>query len=175
MSDLVFIAFPTEQRAEDVRRQVLDLQRGYLIDLEDAVVVVKDPAGQVRLHQLVNMPASGAASGALWGTLIGMIFMMPLMGAAVGAASGALSGWLSDYGLDDGFMKEAAATLQPGSAGLFLLIRKMTTDKVLADLRGAGGTLLRTSFDAERERALREALAAHLAAPAPPAAGTAGP
>jgi hypothetical protein len=27
------------------------------------------------------------------------------------------------------------ASLQPGTAGLFLLIRKMTTDKVLADLK----------------------------------------
>jgi len=44
-------------------------------------------------------------------------------------------------------MKDAAQALIPGSAGLFLLIRKMTTDKVLADLEGVGGTVLRTSFD----------------------------
>jgi uncharacterized membrane protein len=30
---------------------------------------------------------------------------------------------------------------------LFLLIRKMTTDKVLAALHGAGGTVMRSSFD----------------------------
>ncbi len=40
-------------------------------------------------------------------------------------------------------MKDTAAALQPNTAGLFLLIRKMTTDKVLADLRGSGGTLMR--------------------------------
>mgnify|MGYP002778394288 CR=1 FL=1 len=173
MADLVFIAFPTEQRAEEVRRHVLDLQRGYLIQLEDAVVVMKDPAGHVRLHQLVNLTAGGAASGALWGTLIGMIFMRSLAGAAIGAASGALAGWMTGYGLDDEFMREASTALQPGSAGLFLLIRKMTTDKVLAELHGTGGTVLRTSFDAEKESALRQALAANLAAtPAPPMAGT---
>jgi uncharacterized membrane protein len=37
----------------------------------------------------------------------------------------------------------------------------MTTDKVLADLRGVGGTLMRTSFDETKEAALRDALAAH--------------
>jgi uncharacterized membrane protein len=47
---------------------------------------------------------------------------------------------------------------------LFLLIRKMTTDKVLAALQGAGGTVMRTSFDHTKEDALRQALAAHTAA-----------
>ena len=84
----------------------------------------------------MNTTAAGAASGALWGTLIGFIFLMPLVGTAIGAASGALGGKLTDVGINDQFMKDTAAALQPGSAGLFLLIRKMTTDKVLADLKG---------------------------------------
>ena len=58
-------------------------------------------------------------------------------------------------------MKDAASALQPNTAGLFLLIRKMTTDKVLADLKGVGGALMSTSFDETKEAALREALAAH--------------
>lgn len=160
MSDLVFIAFPTEEKAEEVRRKVLLLQREYPIELGDAVVVVKDEKGQVRLNQMLNLTAAGAASGAFWGTLIGFIFMAPLLGTALGAASGALGGRLSDVGIDDRFMKAAADALQPNSAGLFLLVRKMTTDKVLADLEGVGGTLISTSFDETREAALREALAA---------------
>ncbi len=56
-------------------------------------------------------------------------------------------------------MKEVAETLQSGNAALFLLIRKLTTDKVLADLKGVGGTVLRTSFDRTKEDALRAALA----------------
>ena len=45
-SDLVFIAFPTEAKAEEVRQRVLALQREYLIELGDAVVVVKNPEGR---------------------------------------------------------------------------------------------------------------------------------
>jgi uncharacterized membrane protein len=56
-------------------------------------------------------------------------------------------------------MKQVAASLQPGNAALFLLIRKLTTDKVLEDLKGVGGTVLRTSFDHTKEDALRAALA----------------
>ena len=88
-----------------------------------------------------------------------MIFLVPLVGAAIGAASGALGGWLTDVGVNDTFMKEVAESLQPGNAALFLLIRKLTTDKVLEDLKGVGGKVLRTSFDHTKEDALRNALA----------------
>jgi uncharacterized membrane protein len=91
---------------------------------------------------------------------------MPLAGAAIGAASGAIGGRLSDLGINDDFMKEAARTLQSGNAALFLLIRKMTTDKVLAALKGAGGMVLRSSFDETKEGSLRAALAGAQAASA---------
>lgn len=170
MSDLVFISFDTEQKAEEVRQKVLALQKEYLIQLNDAVVVVKTQDGHIKLNQLVNLTTTGALSGAMWGALIGLIFLVPFVGAAVGAASGALAGRFSDVGINDQFMKDAASVLSPGSAGLFLLIQKMTTDKVLADLKGVGGTVLRTSLDADQERKLREALAAHVAAQSAPAA-----
>ena len=166
MSDLVFIAFPSEQKAEEVRQKVLAMQKEYLIELGDAVVAVKDAEGRIKLNQMMNTTATGALSGAFWGSLIGLIFLSPLIGAAVGAASGALGGKLTDVGINDKFMKDAAGALQPGTAGLFLLIRKMTADKVLADLRGVGGTVMRTSFDETKESALREALAARAAAEA---------
>lgn len=88
-----------------------------------------------------------------------MLFLNPLAGAAVGAASGALGGKLTDLGINDGFMKGAAETLHSGNAALFLLIRKMTTDKVMAELRDTGGTVLQSSFDETKEEALRAALA----------------
>jgi uncharacterized membrane protein len=166
MSDLVFIAFESEQKAEEVREKVLAMQKEYLIELSDAVVAVKDANGRIKLNQLVNTTAAGALSGAFWGTLIGLIFLNPLIGMGIGAASGALSGKLTDVGINDEFMKNAAGALKPGTAGLFLLVRRMTTDKVLADLKGVGGTVMRTSFDETKEAALREALAGRAAAEA---------
>ena len=160
MSDLVVICFPNEEKAEELRERVLKLQAEYLISLEDAVVAVKRPDGHIKLNQMVNPLAVSAASGTMWGALIGLIFMMPLAGAAIGAASGAIGGALTDLGINDNFMKEIAGTIQPGEAALFLLIRNMTTDKVLEDLRGAGGKILRTSFDHDKEAALAAALAA---------------
>jgi uncharacterized membrane protein len=121
---------------EEVREKVLALQKEYLIELGDAVIAVKGDKGRVKLNQMMNLTAAGALSGAFWGMLIGVIFLMPLVGAALGAASGALGGALSDTGINNDFMKDAAAALTPRGAGPFRLIRKMTTDNVLADLRG---------------------------------------
>ncbi len=169
MSDLVVIAFPSEAKAEEVRQKILELQKEYLIELSDAAIAVKQPDGSVKLNQLFNTTAMGAVSGTFWGTLIGLIFMMPLAGAAIGAASGAIGGALTDIGVNDEFMKQVGQTLHSGDAALFLLIRKLTTDKVLEDLRGVGGTVLRTSFDHTKEDALRAALAGATQS-APPAA-----
>ena len=94
MSDLVVIVYETEAKAEEMRKKVFDLQKEYLIELGDAAIAVKQPDGNVKLNQLLNTTAAGAASGGLWGLLIGMIFLNPLLGVALGAASGALSGAL---------------------------------------------------------------------------------
>ncbi len=131
-----------------------------MIDLEDAVAAVKDGKGKVKLHQIVNLTAAGAASGGFWGMLIGMIFLNPLLGLAVGASAGAVSGALTDVGINDQFMKELAATLTPNSSALFVLVRKVTPDKVLAELKGTGGKILQTSLSHENEAKLQAALSA---------------
>jgi uncharacterized membrane protein len=159
MSDLVVIAFPTEAKAEEVRQKLLAMQKEYLLELGDAVIAVKDTKGNIKLNQMINTTAAGAVTGAFWGTLIGLIFLMPLAGAALGAASGAVGGALTDLGIDNRFMKETAAAIQPGTAALFVLLRKVTADKVLEGLRGEGGTVLKTSLDHTKEAALQAALA----------------
>jgi uncharacterized membrane protein len=170
MADLLVIAYPTEAEAEEVRSRLLGMQKEYLIELGDAVVAVKQPDGQMKLNQLFSPAAAGAASGALWGALLGLILLSPLIGAALGAAGGALGGKLSDVGINDQFMRDVAKSLDRGHAALFLLIRKMTADKVLAALHGTGGTVMRSSFDEKKDQALNEALAgAQAAAAAVPA------
>ena len=160
MSTLVVIGYDNEFKAEEVRLTLRKLQKEYLIDMEDAVVAVKDAKGKVKLHQAVNMTAAGAVGGGFWGSLIGLIFMNPLLGAAVGAAAGAVSGALTDVGIDDKFMEELADNMNPGSSVLFVLVRKATLDKVLEDLHGSGGKVLKTSLSHDDEAKLQAALTA---------------
>lgn len=141
-----------------MRAELAKLQKEYLIEMDDVVVVTKDDKGKVKLHQARNLTAAGAVGGAFWGTLIGMIFLNPLVGAAVGAGAGALSGKLRDIGIDDEFMKELGETITPGSSALFVLVRKVTPDKVLEGLKGFKGKVLKTSLTKDREEELREVL-----------------
>ncbi len=92
MSDLVVISFDDEHTAFEMRAELVKLQKEYLIEMEDVVVVTKDDKGKVKLHQAVNLTAAGAVGGTFWGMLIGMIFLNPLVGAAGGAGAGEVSG-----------------------------------------------------------------------------------
>lgn len=166
MSDLIVVAFPGEDTADQVLNKLQALQKEHLIDLEDACVVVRDRNGKVHVKQAVNLvgleAASGGAFGAFWGTLIGLLFLNPLAGlltgAAFGAGAGALSGMLSDYGIDDDFIRSLGDTLEPGTSALFVLVRRATLDKVLPEVRPFGGKVIRTSLSTEQEARLRRAL-----------------
>ena len=161
MSDLIAIAYDDRYKAEEVRLTLAKLEREHLIELEDAAVVVKDKEGKVKLKQAINLTAPSAASGGFWGLLIGTLFFVPLFGAAVGAATGALGGALTDIGVDDDFMRELGETLQPNNSALFILVRKVTPDKVLDEVSKYGGKVLRTSLSKDDETQLQEVLDRH--------------
>jgi uncharacterized membrane protein len=158
MSDLIAIAYDDEYKAEEVRMTLIKLQKEHLIELEDAAVIVKNAEGKIKLKQAVDLTTAGAVSGGFWGLLIGTLFLSPLLGAAVGAAAGAASGALSDIGVDDKFMKSLGESLQPQTSALFVLVRKITPDKVLEEIAPYGGTVLRTSLTKDEEAQLQEVL-----------------
>jgi len=160
MSTLAVIGYDDQFKAEEVRLKLCKMQKEYLIDMEDAVVAVKDQKGKVKLHQAINLTAAGAVSGGFWGSLIGLIFLNPLLGFAVGASAGAVSGALTDVGINDKFMKELAASINPGSSVLFVLVRHATPDKVLQELQGSGGKVIKTSLSHDDEAKLQTALSA---------------
>ena len=154
MNTLVVVGYDEPYKAEEVCLKLRKLQSEYLLDLEDAVVAVKDEQGKVKLHQSVNLSADGAIIGGFWGSLTGVI----LRNAAAGAASGALT----DVGINDHFMKELSATLSSGSSTLFVLVRRPVPDRdrLLEKLKGTGGKILKTSLSHEDEAKLQAALSA---------------
>jgi uncharacterized membrane protein len=158
MATLVAIAYPDEYRAAEVLAALKRLESQYLVDLEDAVYVVKDKVGKLKLHQTVNLTAAGAVGGALWGGLIGLLFLMPVAGLAVGAAAGALSGALSDYGIDDNFVKGLAEEIKPGSSAIFMLVKTWTFDKVEPELAKFGGKILTSNVSNDMEQKFQAAL-----------------
>lgn len=175
MSDLIVIAFPDDASAFRARAEFVALQKDFLVEMEDVVVVTRAQDGQVQLHQAVNMTAAGAVGGTLWGTLIGLLFLNPLLGAAVGAASGAVSGALTDLGIPDDDLREMGASLDHGGAALAVLLRKFTADRVLDRLAPLGGRVMKTSLPADLEERLRARLALGQPLPVPDASAQAAP
>jgi uncharacterized membrane protein len=160
MSDLIVVAFDDEATAFEVRAALVKMQKEYLIEMEDAVVVTKSADGKVALHQAVNLTATGAVGGGMWGALIGLLFLNPLLGAAVGAGAGAISGKLTDIGISDQFMKDIGASLKDGGAAVCVLVRKVTGDKVLEGLAQFKhkGRVIQTSLTKEQEDKLRASM-----------------
>jgi uncharacterized membrane protein len=158
MSNLVAIAYPDRDTAEQVRRTLLEMQKEHIIELDDMAVVTRSPEGKVKLHQGTSLAGAGAAGGALWGGVIGLLFLAPLLGMAVGAAAGGAAGHFSDVGVDDNFMKDLGAKLQEGGAAVIVLVRRSTPDKVLPRIQEYGGQVLQTSLSAEAEEDLKAAI-----------------
>jgi uncharacterized membrane protein len=158
MSNLIAIAYDSRGTADEVAGTLARLQTERSIELEDLVIVTREDDGKVKLHQSTKLAGAGAAGGALWGGLIGLIFFVPLLGMAVGAATGAATGALTDVGVDDKFMKELGANLQPGKAALIVLVHRSTPDKVLPEIAKFGGEVIQTSLDDETEQRLRHIL-----------------
>ncbi len=168
MSNLIVLGFDNPADAFEMRAALARMQAQYLIEMEDAVVVTRDASGKVQLHQAVNLAAAGAVGGAFWGSLIGLIFLNPLLGAVMGAGSGALSSAMSDIGISDRFMKELGASFAPGTAALFVLVRKSSPDKVLDGLKSFVGKarVLQTSLTKDKDEELRKAFESASAAKA---------
>lgn len=174
MSELVVVAFDDELTGFLVRDKLVNLQRDHLIELEDLVVVVRQQDGKVNIKQAQDLASRGAFSGAFWGLLFGLLFFAPFLGLAIGAVMGALAGKLADYGIDDKFLKEVGEQVPPGSSAVFMLIRKVTADKVLAQMGEFKGRVIKTSLTEEQEGRVREAFGEKVQ-PAVAEAGQAAP
>jgi len=151
MSDLIVLAFDNDTDAFKMRDELVDLQKQEVISLSDAAVVVRDQDGKAKVKQATSLVGAGALGGAFWGMLIGLLFFAPWLGLAIGAVTGALAGKFTDTGIDDKFIKEVADTIEPGHSALFLLVNKVTMDKVTPTLEKYDATIIQTSLSDEQE------------------------
>lgn len=155
MSDLIVLAFKNETDALSMRDDLISLQKQEVITLQDAAVVVRHGDGKPKVKQATSLVGAGALGGAFWGMLIGLLFFAPWLGLAIGAVTGAIAGKFTDTGIDDKFIKDVAETIQPGHSALFLLVSKVTMDKVQPTLEKYDATIIQTSLSDEQEANLK--------------------
>jgi uncharacterized membrane protein len=172
MSNLIVVGFKKDlYRASVVLNQLSELNNDWVIDLRDAVAVYRDYSGRLRIDQTYQMTTGESAGwGALWGSLIGLTLAIPftagataavaagalaagaLGGGALGAATGALDAdwWKDTYGIDEDFVREVGAMVQPGDSAIFSLVRSADPEYIADQFRGYGGTVLRSTLTPEQ-------------------------
>jgi uncharacterized membrane protein len=166
--EFIAVGFQGKNRASEVLGQLQQLNYEWTIDLADAVAVYRTDDGKLRVDQSVEPTTKeGAAMGGLVGIMLGGLLAAPFTGglsaaaaaAAVGAGAlgagtiGAAAG-ASDaasfkemYGISDEFVQQVGGMVQPGESAVFALLRTANPETVIAQFKGYGGRILRTSLN----------------------------
>lgn len=160
MSDLVVLAFDSEDGALEMRDKLLRRKEQRHIPLADAAVVIRRDDGTVKVKQLHSLVGAGAVGGAFWGLLVGLIFAMPWLGLTAGVVVGALRDKFTDLGVDDKFIKEVGETIKPGQSALFLLVVSAIDDMLVDELKGTNAKVIQSSLSQADEEKLRSFFAA---------------
>ncbi len=161
------IGYDDVARAEQVRDIIAGLawdsgQAGKYIILEDIAVVVRHADGSFTFDResfrgIANILACSAV-----GFLAGLVLAAPLTGATVGAVLGGVGTVASAAaaGIDEEFVRDAERMMKPGSSALFILDYEGDMEVILHEIRGSGGTVLKTNVDPERAKLIQSTLAA---------------
>ena len=157
MTEMLVLAFDTEDGAAQAKQKILELDKQYVLQLDQVVEVVRKADGQIKIKQEPKLTGVAALGGAFWGLLVGLIFLVPLVGAAVGAVTGAIVGHFSNYGISKEFMQQIEQQIRPGNSALFILADNVKIDRMIPMIQGLRPRILRTSLSMEQEQKLREA------------------
>ena len=156
------IGYDDMARANQVREEIITLgwvTRG--LNLEDVVVVVRQPAGSFMVERESFPAAHNVLGFTAVGFLAGLVIGAPLAGAAVGAVIGGAgtAGAAATVGIGEDFIREVKGMMKPGTSALFVLDTEGDMDAILHAIRGLGGTVLKTNVDVERARLVQATLA----------------
>jgi uncharacterized membrane protein len=158
MNDLIVVAFDHLEDARAAMRRIRELEKEGQVELEDTAIVERDLDGTVRVkNEVSGTTETAAAVGALIGAMT--TFLFPVVGIVIGAAAGAAIGAMLEKGVNPTFVDDVKRELRPGRSALFLVVRRASTDAVVAALRPFKGDVIQTTLPADAEEELRETLA----------------
>ncbi len=162
------VGFDDVARAEQVRNIIAGLawdtgRAGKYMILEDIAVVVRHADGSFTFDQTPYAGISNILGCSAVGFLAGLVLAAPLTGAAVGAVLGGIGTVASAAaaGIGEDFIREVETMMKPGNSALFVLDDGADMEIILHEIRGLGGTVLKTNVDQERARLIQSTLAAH--------------
>ena len=154
------IGFDDMTRADQVRDEISRIGRDpNKLILRDVAVVVRHPDGSLTVDREPVAALNYFLHCTAVGFLTGVVLYAPLTGATVGAMMGGADIAASTaLGIHNDFIREVEGLLKPGTSALFVLDVARNLDRILDEIRGLGGTILRTNVDVDRARLVQSTL-----------------
>jgi uncharacterized membrane protein len=147
MPNLIVVTFEDIDKAGQVLEALREEEHHHDIRLEDSAVVIKAEDGSVEVDNVVDRGVRvGALGGGLLGLLIGFLF------------GGPLGGNLANLGIDQRFINDVSAAMEPGSSALFAMVRKDDQEAAIAAFETFKGQVHYTNLPDETEAELRRIL-----------------
>ena len=155
------IGYADMERAGQVKDEITRLGWGehYLI-LSDVAVVARHPDGSFTLDREPFPAVANILGCTAVGFIAGLVLAAPLAGAAVGALLGGAvtASVAAAAGIGEDFVREVEGMMKPGTSALFVLDSEGNMDVILHQIRGLGGTVLKTNVDVERAKLIQATL-----------------
>jgi uncharacterized membrane protein len=150
---VVVASYGSEIGAEDALMDLQRLDKGKLIDLVDAAVVVHDEEGKVTFKETHDPSGkSWGKRGAIAGGVVGLIFPPSIIaGAVVGGAGGGLWGKIRDKGFKDDQLKAVGEHMPPGTSAIIAVTQETGADG-LADRLTGYSRITRQQMDADASK-----------------------
>lgn len=157
------LSFESTNRAQQFMLAIDDLATKKMLRLVDAVLVVKDGDGHVRVRETIDpQPGRTALSGAMWTGLLGLIIGGPvgwIAGLGLGAGAGAISAKVIDLGIPDEWVDWFKEAVQTDSATVVVLAAEIDQRALKAEVeRFPGARLMHTTVEAEALASVKAAV-----------------
>jgi uncharacterized membrane protein len=159
---LVGVSFDRLIRAQEFVLAIRRLQQSGVLELEDAVIVVKEADGRARVTETVDLSTGRAAlSGAVWTGLLGLLFGGPvgwIAGLGLGAGAGAITAKVVDLGVPDEWVDWFKQAARPGTTTVVILANHVHIGALEAEARRfPGAEVLHTTLSARTWTELQDA------------------
>lgn len=157
-SKIVIVSWDDMARADRALENLKQAQKDKVLVIEDAVVVVKDAEGSIKVKETEHLTTKkGIAYGGIAGLVVGTMLGGPIGGALLGGATGALAAKI-DLGIPNEQIEAVSESMEDASSAIFAQIRIKNQELLSAAIRQSGGKLIEFSLSEEMEADLEETL-----------------
>ncbi len=148
---LLVAAFDEEAGAEDALKALKESRDEELVGVQAAVAMRKDKEGQLQFKDVGMTPGKGALAGVALGAVVGVLTGGTMIAlGALGALVGGLVGRKKrDSRFPTGGVNQLAASLEPGSSALVVVMEPGWVIVLAKELEALGADLLSAPIPAD--------------------------